>query len=169
MRDAISIPRVKLLHPAVRDEVARIIGAIEATWPLAMAVRVVQGLRTIKEQDALYAQGRTKPGNKVTNAKGGSSYHNYGLAVDFALLYDKDGNGSYETLSWDIKKDANNNKKADWMEVVNFFKSAGWKWGGEWHSLKDYPHLEKSFGHSVRELKRRYDAHEVINDYIKLD
>jgi peptidoglycan L-alanyl-D-glutamate endopeptidase CwlK len=99
MRDAISIARVKLLHPAVRDEVARLIGAIEATWPVNMAIRIVQGLRTIDEQNALYAQGRTKPGNKVTNAKGGSSYHNYGLAVDFALLYDKDGNGSYETLS----------------------------------------------------------------------
>lgn len=169
MRDPVSFSRVKLLHPVVRDEVARLIGAIEATWPPTMAIRIVQGLRTIKEQDELYAQGRTKPGAIVTKAKGGSSYHNYGLAIDFALLYDKDGNGSFETLSWDIKSDTNNNKKADWMEVVDFFKSAGWSWGGEWHSIKDYPHLEKSFGHSVKELKRRYDAHEVINDYIKLD
>lgn len=169
MRDAVSIQRVKLLHPAVRDEVAKIIGAIEATWPETMAIRIVQGLRTIEEQNALYEQGRTKPGKKVTNAKGGSSYHNYGLAIDFALIYDKDGNGSFETLSWDLAKDANNNNKADWMEVVGFFKSAGWGWGGEWHSIKDYPHLEKSFGHTVKELKRRYDDHEVINNYIKLE
>jgi peptidoglycan L-alanyl-D-glutamate endopeptidase CwlK len=30
----------------------------------------------------LYAIGRTKPGKKVTKAKGGTSYHNYGLAFD---------------------------------------------------------------------------------------
>src|SRR4051812_45095106 len=47
---------------------------------------VTQGLRTWKEQDALYEQGRTKPGKIVTKAKGGQSYHNFGLAVDIVLL-----------------------------------------------------------------------------------
>jgi hypothetical protein len=46
----------------------------------------VQGVRTFAEQDALYAQGRTRKGLRVTNAKGGQSYHNYGLAADCALL-----------------------------------------------------------------------------------
>lgn len=47
-------------------------------------VMVIFGFRSIKEQDDLYAQGRTKPGNKVTNAKGGSSPHNYNAAIDMA-------------------------------------------------------------------------------------
>ena len=51
---------------------------------------VTQGRRTIAEQDRPYAQGRTSPGPKVTNAKGGSSPHNFGLAVDMVPI--KDGN-----------------------------------------------------------------------------
>lgn len=45
-------------------------------------LRVAQATRTIAQQNALYAQGRTAPGRIVTNAKGGESYHNYGLAID---------------------------------------------------------------------------------------
>jgi peptidoglycan L-alanyl-D-glutamate endopeptidase CwlK len=45
-------------------------------------ITVIFGVRTVAEQDALYAQGRTKPGKIVTNAKGGQSAHNFGLAVD---------------------------------------------------------------------------------------
>src|SRR5205814_6706568 len=109
MRDAISIQRANQLHPRLRDEVASIIDAIELTWPPNMKVRIVQGLRTIDEQNALYAQGRTKDGQIVTNAKGGSSYHNYGLAFDFAVMYDKDNNGSFEALSWHLKYDFDKN------------------------------------------------------------
>jgi peptidoglycan LD-endopeptidase CwlK len=43
------------------------------------------GLRSFEDQDELYAQGRTKPGNIVTNARGGDSLHNYGLAADFVI------------------------------------------------------------------------------------
>lgn len=156
MRDEISIPRVKQLHPKVRDEVAATINEIEAFWPLTVAIRIVQGLRTIEEQDALYAQGRTKPGKKVTNAKGGSSYHNYGLAFDFALMYDKDGNGSYETLSW-------NEKDPHWKEVVKAFEAKGWFWGGNFSKLHDAPHLEKSFDHSVKALRKIYTPGEYVN------
>lgn len=43
----------------------------------------ISGLRTVEEQNALYAQGRTAPGKIVTNAKGGQSWHNFGAAIDF--------------------------------------------------------------------------------------
>jgi len=92
MRDTVSINRAYLLHPKIRQEVMDLIDKSEAKMP-GVAVRIVQGLRTIEEQNSLYAQGRTKPGKIVTNAKGGQSYHNYGMAIDFALLYDKDNNG----------------------------------------------------------------------------
>lgn len=45
----------------------------------------ISGYRSIPEQNALYAQGRTKPGQIVTKARGGYSFHNQGLALDFAL------------------------------------------------------------------------------------
>ena len=50
--------------------------------PLGAVYSVQQGLRTVAQQNALYAQGRTEPGAIVTNAPGGSSAHNFGLAVD---------------------------------------------------------------------------------------
>lgn len=152
MRDKISIPRVALLHPLVRDEVARLIDKAEALFPAAIAIRIVQGLRTIAEQDALYAQGRTKPGKKVTNARGGSSFHNYGLAIDFAILRDKDGNGTYEELSWDTVADFDKDGLPDWKETVTVFEAAGWEWGGRWSTIVDMPHLQKTFGYTWRKL-----------------
>jgi peptidoglycan L-alanyl-D-glutamate endopeptidase CwlK len=167
MRDKISEQRAKLLHPKVRDEVKQLIENAEAGLPANMAVRIVQGLRTIDEQNALYAQGRTKPGNIVTNAKGGSSFHNYGLAIDFAILTDKDGNGSFEDLSWDIKRDNDKDGTADWLEVVKVFEAAGWSWGGKWSSIKDYPHLEKTFGYTWRQLLEKYNSGATV-EYVIL-
>jgi peptidoglycan L-alanyl-D-glutamate endopeptidase CwlK len=167
MRDKISEQRAKLLHPKVRDEVKQLIENAEAGLPANMAVRIVQGLRTIDEQNALYAQGRTKPGSIVTNAKGGSSFHNYGLAIDFAILTDKDGNGSFEDLSWDIKRDNDKDGTADWLEVVKVFEAAGWSWGGKWSSIKDYPHLEKTFGYTWRQLLEKYNSGATV-EYVIL-
>lgn len=181
MRDKISETRADLLHPAVRDEVKELITKAEEGLPANLAIRIVQGLRTIEEQDALYAKGRTKVnrdgksekkpfGNIVTNAKGGSSYHNYGLAIDFAILVDKDGNGTYDELSWDIKKDNDKDGTADWLEVVKLFEAAGWSWGGRWASFKDYPHVQKTFTHSWRTLHKKYLNKEFIpgTQYVKI-
>ena len=162
MRDAISLESCQKLHPKVRQEVIDTITKIEQGFPPTIKVRVVQGLRTIEEQNALYAQGRTTPGKKVTNAKGGKSYHNYGLAIDFAIMYDQNNDGLFELLSWDIAKDGDNDGQKDWLEVVNAFKALGWGWGGEWHSIKDYPHLEKTFGFKVSELYAAYKAGEYV-------
>jgi peptidoglycan L-alanyl-D-glutamate endopeptidase CwlK len=170
MRDKISIPRAALLHPAVRDEVVMLIDKVEAGFPPHIAVRIVQGLRTIAEQNALYAKGRTAPGSIVTNAKGGSSYHNYGLAIDFAILIDKDGNGTYDELSWDIKKDNDKDGVADWLEVVKVFEAAGWEWGGKWSSIKDYPHVQKTFGYRWQVLFTKYKSKDFIpgTEYVKV-
>lgn len=154
MKDAVSISRVKLLHPSIREEVAELIGKIEINNPFV--VRIVQGLRTIDEQNELWAQGRTKPGHIVTNAKGGSSYHNYGLAIDFALLYDG-------KLSWDINADFDKDGQKDWQEVVQVFKANGYEWGGSWHTIVDNPHLQKTFGNSVKQLLQKYNAKDFIS------
>lgn len=163
MRDAISIQRVEKLHPKIRGEVKNLIEKAEAKLP-GTAIRIVQGLRTFAEQDGLYAQGRTKPGSRVTNAKGGQSLHNYGLAIDFALLYDKDGNGTFESLSWDTLKDQDKDGEADWMEVVDIFEEAGYQWGGRWTSIKDNPHLEKTFGFTWKQLLAKHNADQEYVD-----
>lgn len=145
--DAVSVTRLKTIHPKLRDELMRIYIDISNALTGRAICRLTQVLRTIKEQNDLYAQGRTKAGKIVTNAKGGSSYHNYGLAVDFCLIVDG------KDVSWDMVKDYDGDKVADWMEVVGIFKKHGWEWGGDWKSFKDYPHFQKTFGKSIAQLK----------------
>jgi peptidoglycan L-alanyl-D-glutamate endopeptidase CwlK len=140
-----SAPRLTGLHPVV---LAAATVLIERCYKLNIPILITQGLRTIAEQDALYAQGRTKPGAIVTNARGGYSYHNFGLAVDFALLLP---NGS--SVSWDMCRDGNNNQIADWQEVVKEAKALGFEWGGDWTSFKDYPHFQMAFGLTLTQLR----------------
>src|SRR5688572_33248443 len=90
--------RLQQLHPALASAVRAMIADLEAQ---GTAVEVVQGLRTFAEQDALYAKGRTTPGAIVTQARGGESNQNYGLAVDLCpLTHDKpDLNGPMAVLA----------------------------------------------------------------------
>lgn len=151
--DQLTIDRIALMHPKVRQEVLDMyLHANNKILGKGIRLRFAYTLRTIAEQNELYAKGRTKPGGIVTNAKGGQSYHNYGLAFDIVFLVDKDGNGTFETASWDTKKDYDGDKNPDWMEVVSYFKSKGWAWGGDFKSIKDYPHFEKTFGYTTKQL-----------------
>ncbi len=167
MRDKVSISRIQRLHPKLRVEAQQLIEKAEQGLPSYMAIRVVQDLRTMQEQQALYDQGRTKPGKIVTNAKPGTSFHNYGLALDFAILYDKDKNGTYETLSWDDVKDEDKDGIKDWNEVAEAFKSGGWTWGGNFKTILDKPHVEKTFGKTYKELLELKRIGKVDeNDYV---
>ena len=130
--DKETIDRIAKLHPSVRTEMQRIIETCNSKLTGRAQVRIAQGLRTFTEQDALYNK---RP--KVTNAKGGQSIHNYGLAVDIVLIIDG------KTASWDTKKDWDNDGIADWDECVKVFASYGWSWGGNWASFKDMPHFDK--------------------------
>lgn len=71
--------KIKQLDTSIQNRVRDFIALSEKEGE---SLLITQGLRTISEQNALYAQGRTKPGKIVTNAVGGNSWHNYGLAVD---------------------------------------------------------------------------------------
>lgn len=165
--DSITLKRIKLMHPAVRQEVRDAYMHVNnKLLGTGVRLRFAYTLRTFAEQDVLYDQGRITPGKKVTNAKGGQSTHNYGLAFDIVLLLDKDSNGTFETASWNIHADFDNDRKADWMEVVDYFKSIGWTWGGDWNSFKDYPHLEKTFDHNWRALKAKYDSGDTFIEVI---
>lgn len=68
------------LHPAIKNKVLLFFADVNKT--LGYNLKIVEGYRSIKRQSELYEQGRSLPGKKVSNAKGGSSYHNYGLAID---------------------------------------------------------------------------------------
>lgn len=157
-QDKITLERIKKLHPKVVSEVEKIYNEICLALTGKAICRFAYTLRTNEEQNALYALGRTKlydaKGNrlgKVTNAKGGQSYHNVGLAFDIVLLKDTDNNGTFESASWETNIDFDKDGKADWMEVVNICKKYGWEWGGDWR-FKDLPHFQKTFGYKMSVL-----------------
>ena len=152
----------KEAHPKLREELQKIYE--EANNKLGKSrLRFSMILRTFKEQDDIYAQGRTKKGKIVTYSKAGQSYHNYGLAVDIVLLYDSDGNGTFDSASWDVFKDWDKDGLRDWMEVVEVFKKYGWEWGGDWR-FKDLTHFQKTFGQHWSELLKRKKAGKVDKD-----
>jgi peptidoglycan LD-endopeptidase CwlK len=140
--------RIANLHPSVRAEITKIILECDVVLTDKAKIRITQGLRTLKEQDALYAIGRTKPGKKVTNAKGGQSIHNYGFAIDICMIIDG------KEASWNTTKDWDNDKVADWYECVKIFAKNGWEWGGNWKKFKDLPHFDKRGFNSWRKLSK---------------
>lgn len=77
--DAISEARLGEVHPKLSELMHKMAEMLKLE---NIDIHITQALRTWAEQDALYAQGRVNPGKRVTNAKGGESYHNFGLAVD---------------------------------------------------------------------------------------
>lgn len=85
-----------LLYPPFRDRLLEVISRLSVQ---GFDFKATLGYRTYGEQMALWAQGRTKPGPKVTNAKGGESQHNFGLAVDLVRL--KKGKVSWDTKDYE--------------------------------------------------------------------
>lgn len=80
MQDQITLDRIKLLHPAVREEALNIYNEICAALTGKAICRFAWTIRTFAQQTEEYAKGRTKPGKIVTNAKAGQSAHNFALA-----------------------------------------------------------------------------------------
>lgn len=158
--DKVTLDRIELLHPALREEAKQIYAEICERLTGRATCRFAYTLRTFAEQDALYNQ---KP--KVTKAKGGQSYHNYGLAVDIVLLLN-DG----KIASWDTVTDFDGDGLADWQEVVYVFGLFGWDWGGNWKTFPDKPHFQKTFGLTISECLNRHNSGQVIGgtNYIKL-
>lgn len=152
--------RINSLHPSVQEEMKLIINLCNQNLKGKAQIRITQGLRTIDEQNQLYAIGRTLPGKKVTNAKGGQSVHNYGFAVDICLIINN------KEASWNTTKDWDNDQVADWYECVKIFASFGWEWGGNWKKFKDLPHFDKRGYNNWRQLakmKKDDKGHVIIN------
>lgn len=107
---------------------------------------LISGHRSWEEQDALYAIGRTKPGNRVTNAKGGQSNHNFGIAGDFGVFQGK------------AYLDSSNPELAARVHKACSLHAAGCglEWGGSWTTMADMPHYEIRTGLGMAEMREIY-------------
>jgi peptidoglycan L-alanyl-D-glutamate endopeptidase CwlK len=128
--DQISESRLAEVHPLLANKV-RQVALIMAQG--GIAIRVVQALRTIQQQDALYAMGRTAPGKVVTNCQGGKSYHNFGLAVDCVP--------SSQDPDKPFAPDWNANHPT-WKRMIEVAQSVALDCGATWRTFKDFPHFQ---------------------------
>lgn len=131
---------ISKLHPELQAKIAELKKLCEAE---GLALGIGECYRTAAEQDALYAQGRTKPGAIVTNGRGSNygSQHQWGIAFDF---FRNIKGKEYTDYSF-------------FEDVARLAKSIGLAWGGDWVSFKDRPHLYlPDWGSSVGVLKSKY-------------
>ena len=159
--DIVSDRRINTLHPLVRGKVKEFL--IRAEKELGIKLRVVSAFRTWKQQTELYNRpfdGKDNDGDgkideaneKVTNAKAGQSYHNFGLTVDVVEI--KNGKALW--------------KNPNWSKIAKLGKSIGFEWGGDWRSFKDKPHFQFTFGKSLAELRRLYKSGNRKGEYVNI-
>ena len=110
---------VKMLAPALQ----LLIKQLNYYFP---NIGYASGYRTAEDQDALYMQGRSEPGQIVTYARGAfyESQHQWGIAFDF---FKNEPGHAYDDLGF-------------FRDVGKFALDAGFGWGGTWDK-PDMPHI----------------------------
>lgn len=122
------------LLPIVREKAAQLIGLCKTG---GIDILVTSTYRSIQEQDEIYAQGRTKPGAIISNAKGGQSFHNWRVAFDVVPLV-----GGKAT--WDDHE--------LWERIGKIGEVVGLEWGGRWTGFVDKPHFQFTQGYSYQDF-----------------
>lgn len=152
------------LHPSIRKDAKKLVDEIEKE--MGIKVKVVSTSRLEKDQNELYAKGRTtaqlrekgikniqgKPNEaEVTKAPFGQSYHNFGLAMDIVEVSPKNGYGKGYPDS-------------RWQKIGAIAKSQGWEWGGDWKLFIDHPHVQKPKFGTLAQMRSKYASGKVDNN-----
>lgn len=145
-----SLKRIRELSPVVAAKAQE---WYDLCWAEGIRVYVVCGYRSKDQQAVEYGKGRSQAtlnalgyshikaqpnATKVTNAKPGTSMHQYRLALDYCLLDEKGKD------IWTVN--------ADWKRAAAIAKKLGFFWGADFQSIYDPPHLEMTFSLTVKDL-----------------
>ena len=133
--DARSEKNINTLVPKAQEKARAFLQAVRDA---GINAKIIDGSRTFKEQDALFAIGRTKPGHIVTNAKGGFSNHNFGVAWDIGIF--------------DGTKFVTESSRYDKAGKIG--KTLGLEWGGDFNSITDKPHFQCKTGKTTAALRK---------------
>lgn len=153
--DPRSEKNIETLEPVVQERARLFLEQANSYLKqFGLVAKIISGTRSYKEQNALYAKGRTTPGRRVTNAPGGYSNHNFGIAFDIGLF--KGGNYIEESPHYN--------------RLGQIGKAVGLEWGGDWRTFVDEPHfqLRPNWAEDLREremlaqMRRRVDSHQDI-------
>ncbi len=163
---ALNTQRLSLLLPELTKRANEFLDDCSAE---GVTLLITQGLRTWQEQDALFAQGRTDPGKIVTNARGGQSYHNFGLAFDIVPL-DAQNQPIWDTTNdaWKIAQEigllhaGSSDSRLDPSFVASVSaQDLGLTWGGTFTTIKDIPHYELTGGVPLSVLRNLYKPNDL--------
>lgn len=138
--------KIKQLHPRIRTKVRRLIHLSRLVYGVKLLI--ISGLRSFQVQDVIWQQGRSLPGNIVTNAKAGMSYHNYGLAIDVQIL-NKDFDSYIPKVG----------RLGAWL---------GFTWGGYFKNLVDRPHFQYTFGKDIGDYLATWQAGYKTGPYVNI-
>jgi peptidoglycan L-alanyl-D-glutamate endopeptidase CwlK len=139
--DARSEENIKTLTPKTQIAARKFLAFCKSK---SMDIRIISGTRTYAEQNAIYEQGRSKPGKIVTHSKGGQSNHNFGIAWDIGIFQ----GGKYIT-------DDHAYKAFGELAIPNF---SDLEWGGNWKSFIDYPHYQlKAISSQIAVVRENFE------------
>lgn len=129
--------KIESLDPSIQSYARDFLNAASGA---GISLVITDGYRSLDEQARLYAQGRTAPGPIVTHAPPGSSWHNFGLAFDVAVLHDG-------KATWP-------NDLALWQRIGDLGKSVGLEWGGDFPTKEtDRPHFQRPAGLTLAQAR----------------
>lgn len=126
------------LLPHIKAAAEKLLAQCEA---VGIRLLVTSTYRNHAEQARLYAQGRSTPGKRVTNARPGYSAHNFRRAFDVVPL--KDGK-----VWWDAPDPI-------WQQLGKIGQDCGLEWGGNWTGFKDRPHFQDLGGKTLAHWRAR--------------
>ena len=128
--------KIEDLHPHVQTLCEKFIAECKKS---GIDILITCTYRDIEAQNALYAQGRTIPGNIVTDARGGQSYHQYHVAFDTVPVRDGKPQWDDEQL---------------WLSIGHIGKSCGLEWAGDWIHFKEKPHFQFTAGLTLSDFQK---------------
>ena len=130
---------IRTLHPSAQRRARRFLTTLRRA---GIDARILSGTRTYAEQNLLFRRGRFgNPPPRVTNARGGKSNHNFGIAWDVGIF----DHGAYLPDS-PLYDTAASLAKTDRLE-----------WGGDWKTFMDRPHYQLATGLTIDEVRTRFE------------
>jgi len=140
---------IATLIPRAQEAARRFMAAaVPAMAAYGLLVRITSGRRTYAEQDALYAQGRTAPGPKVTNAPSGYGWHNFGACFDFTL-FDVSGRPIWDSPHY--------------RECAEIARSQGMDAGAFWATFPDEPHIQLPYLPALARARALHDEGKEVS------
>lgn len=128
--------KIEDLHPVVQGKARAFLARCDEA---GIDVILTSTYRDHESQNALFAIGRTKPGKRVTNARGGESFHNWRVAFDFVPIVN--GKAMWEDLSL-------------FRKCGEIAESVGMEWAGRWKGkFRESAHCQFTNGLSLADFK----------------